>query len=310
MSQRLLIEFWSSATVGSMGPAEEKDWRAAQLNALITKCGSTVGVPAAAVNELRIFYGGRGIWYDAARTQSVAAPGVTVGVLHTGKVYDDDLAEDCIIYHYPRTKSPGKDANEVQATKNAGELGIPIFVVVSEGAVRHVHEAWVVEWDDESEQFLFEFGSAPKLTNLHTEPEDSSPFEPVGKKKTWKTTATKSRPGQQQFAFAVLKRYGAGCAACGLNVKGMVDAAHVVPDHKHGVDDARNGLPLCPTHHRAFDSGYLLMDPATHSFVAAPTGPSLAELGVTKSNLLWLPALPHPLALEWHWQQHNGSATA
>ena len=53
--------------------------------------------------------------------------GVTIGVLHTGRHYDDDLAANCIEYHYPKTRSPGTDAAEVQATKNAAELNFPVL---------------------------------------------------------------------------------------------------------------------------------------------------------------------------------------
>ena len=77
-------------------------------------------------------------------------------------------------------------------------------------------------------------------------------------------------------------------------------SAPIVPDFEQGVDDARNGLPLCPTHHRAFDRGYLLIDPANYSFTSSDGGPSVAELGVSKTDLGWLPAFPHHLALEWH----------
>src|SRR4051794_14381646 len=83
---------------------------------------------AAAVNTLRedglrIFYGGRGIWTDKARTGRLASHGVTVGVLHTGRSYADDLLPDGIVYHYPRTSVPGRDEQEVRATKAARELG-------------------------------------------------------------------------------------------------------------------------------------------------------------------------------------------
>jgi integrase len=36
---------------------------------------------------LRVFYGGRGIWTDKARTSTLSSDGVTVGVLHTGRSY-------------------------------------------------------------------------------------------------------------------------------------------------------------------------------------------------------------------------------
>jgi putative restriction endonuclease len=282
---------------------QERDRRHQQFEALNSRCGSTQGVPASVVNELRIFFGGRGIWYDATRTKSIADPGITVGVLHTGRVYADDLAEDCIVYHYPKTKSPGKDAAEVSATKNAGLLSLPLFVVVDAGSKRDVFMAWVADWDDSLEQFLFEFGPSPTKPELHTAPTDVSPFSLV-EAKTWKTSQSKVRPGQSKFSYAVLKRYGAACAACGINVKGLTDAAHVVPDSENGSNDPRNGLPLCPTHHRAFDKGHLLVEPSTREFCSRDNGPSLSDLGVTKDGLFWLPAIPHTDALQWHWDKH------
>ena len=95
------------------------------------------GLPdAAAVNarraaDLRVFYGGRGIWTDKARTSRLAKDGVTVGVLHTGRLYADDLSPDGIVYHYPRTSAPGVISE--RATKAAKGLNLPLFVVVQPG---------------------------------------------------------------------------------------------------------------------------------------------------------------------------------
>jgi putative restriction endonuclease len=58
------------------------------------------------------------------------------------------------------------------------------------------------------------------------------------------------------FALRVLRAYGRRCAFCGLNAR-LADAAHIVPVSQDGVDSVRNGLALCPTHHRAFDEGIL-----------------------------------------------------
>jgi len=56
--------------------------------------------------------------------------GVTVSVLHTGSSYPDDLANDGVIYHYPTTsRPPGRGASEIEATKEAARLRLPIFVV-------------------------------------------------------------------------------------------------------------------------------------------------------------------------------------
>ncbi len=42
--------------------------------------------------------------------------GVTVGLLHTGKAYPDDLDATGVLYHYPSTERVGHDAAEISAT--------------------------------------------------------------------------------------------------------------------------------------------------------------------------------------------------
>lgn len=73
---------------------------------------------------------------------------------------------------------------------------------------------------------------------------------------------TKQRKVARSIVFreTVLDEYGEVCAACGEGLRSQrdfieVDAAHVVPRHLTGADDARNGLALCKRHHWAFDEG-------------------------------------------------------
>lgn len=83
-------------------------------------------VPAATLRSLGISGGAQGIWVDKARTGRLAANGVTVGLLHTGRHYPDYVSEDGLIYHYPNTaRPPARDFAEVEATKNAARLGLP-----------------------------------------------------------------------------------------------------------------------------------------------------------------------------------------
>ncbi len=85
------------------------------------------------LRELGIYGGAQGIWVDKLHTaNSETGPdGVTVGILHTGRHYEDDLSEDGVIYHYPKTsRPPARDAAEVQATKNAMHHQLPVFVVL------------------------------------------------------------------------------------------------------------------------------------------------------------------------------------
>jgi putative restriction endonuclease len=128
---------------------------------------------------VRAFYGGRGIWTDKARTAALAPAGVTVGVLHTGRSYADDLLQDGIVYHYPRTTVRGRDVQEVDATKAAKTLGLPVFVVVQpdSSSRRVVHLGWVEDWDDESELFLITFGETRPAEPPRVDEKDEIPFE-------------------------------------------------------------------------------------------------------------------------------------
>jgi hypothetical protein len=83
--------------------------------------GGPVGVAPSVLRDLGIYGGAQSIWVDKARTgQSTQdGEGITVGVLHTGSSYADDLADDCIIYHYPQTKRPAsRDQAEVNSAKS------------------------------------------------------------------------------------------------------------------------------------------------------------------------------------------------
>jgi putative restriction endonuclease len=85
------------------------------------------------LRELGIYGGAQGIWVDKSHTANpeTGPDGVTVGILHTGRHYADDLSDDGVIYHYPKTSRPAaRDSGEIQATKNAMIHQLPIFVVL------------------------------------------------------------------------------------------------------------------------------------------------------------------------------------
>ena len=43
----------------------------------------------------------------------------------------------------------------------------------------------------------------------------------------------------------------------------LLEAAHIVPVASDGSDSPANGLPLCPTHHSAFDRHLFAINPDT-----------------------------------------------
>lgn len=65
---------------------------------------------------------------------------------------------------------------------------------------------------------------------------------------------------QSIFRFTLMGAYGSRCAICGLSFEDALDAAHIKPwqkcEHNERLNP-RNGLLLCASHHRLFDSGLI-----------------------------------------------------
>ena len=252
------------------------------------------------LRSMMVYGGAQGIWVDKKQTAMLSADGrgVTVSILHTGRHYPDDLSDDGVIYHYPTTRRPsGRDAAEVAATKNAADLSLPIFVLLpgKNASRRLVRLGWVVDFDDGSRQFLILFGEEkPKYDPA---PASESPFELVGGTAS-RTATTKVRPGQQRFRFQVLAQYGCKCAVCPITHASLMKAAHIRGKAQNGSDDWRNGIPLCSTHHDAFDAHLFVIDPDTLKIITMP-GVSPTSIGVVELMLAPMRCRPHSEALSW-----------
>jgi len=267
------------------------------------------GLSPGQVREVGIYGGAQGVWVDKSRTQHVAPGGVAVGLLHTGRRYADDLSADGVLYHYPQTTRAGKDEAEIQATKNAGELQLPVFVVTRADrrpSARRVHLGWVEGWDDEAQVFLVTFQDEPPAAAPNDEAEDDQGFSLEGQQRSRRQATVTSRPGQQRFKFRVLKRYGSRCALCRISTLDVLDAAHIKPVAERGSDHPANGLVLCASHHRAFDRDLVRIEPGSLSILTAPNGPALDTLGVEYRSLAHLRRLPHPEAVAWRWNHLPG----
>jgi hypothetical protein len=257
------------------------------------------------LRELRIYGGAQGIWVDKVRTGHLTpnGTGVTVGLLHTGTAYADDLDDTGVLYHYPHTRRPpGRDLAEIAATKAAGRLGMPVFVITypsPKAPLRSVHFSWIEESNDPARIFLVTFGPTRPAPEALTAEEDA-PFTLV--EPQLRTRGTELlRPGQHRFKFKVLERYGPACAVCDLDVVAVLDAAHLRPKREHGVDDARNGLVLCAVHHRAFDAGLFAFEPGTLTLHYRPQGPDATTLRISRRDLQHLTQKPHADAVRWLW---------
>jgi len=73
----------------------------------------------------------------------------------------------------------------------------------------------------------------------------------------------KVRVNQHLFRSIVLSGYRDECAVCGMPIRALLTASHIVgwADDPANRMNPRNGLCLCTLHHAAFDRGVLLVEP-------------------------------------------------
>jgi hypothetical protein len=116
------------------------------------------------------------------------------------------------------------------------------------------------------------------------EGEDSGNSEAELIRKTRISRHTKKIRGGN-FRRDVLKAHSATCACCDISIQLLIEAAHIRPVEKDGSDSFKNGIPLCPTHHAAFDGLLFTIDPIDKQFIPA-NGYSLKSLGIVKTNVL------------------------
>ncbi|MEW2211052.1 HNH endonuclease [Streptomyces globisporus] len=290
----------------------ERAWRLAVWSNL-QRAEDSTRVSPAVLRAFGVYGGAQGIWVDKKRTDEVHSGGVTMGVLHTGAHYPDDISDDDVIYHYPTTGRGGsRDESEINATKAAALLKLPIFVVAKptpSSTVRTVRLAWVDGWEERARIFLITFGERAPESLLTADQSDQQPFSLNGNRSRNTQRNVRERPGQRRFKLRVFQRYGPRCPLSGIAVPEMIEAAHFKPDAAEGTDDPRNGLPLNAALHRAFDAHLFSIHPDTLEVITRPGGPTHEELGISTPHLRGLSHVPHPAALRWRyeeWLKRNG----
>lgn len=256
------------------------------------------------LRDLGVYGGAQGVWVnkDVTGTESPDGAGVAVGVLHNGSTYDDDLSDDGLIYHFPDTKrSAGRDVAETSALRNAFSLQVPIFVITNSPANntrRDVRIGRIIDMDGAGAQCLIEFGDIGQLATLP--PHGMGEFRLEANRSEIARMARRLKR-TPQFAFEVGKRCGWRCAVCPMELRPLLEAAHIRGVAQKGSDDCRNGLILCKNHHSAFDTNLIIFQPETGAVVVRH-GITADQLGVT---VLAIPKeiRPHVDALRWRWEQ-------
>lgn len=110
------------------------------------------------------------------------------------------------------------------------------------------------------------------------------------------------------------------CAICGFQYDDVLDAAHIIPVSEGGTDTYENGMGLCPTCHRMYDRGLVLVDENymihlntdyAEEYNQQGRADSLDDLQQRLRTKLWLPTdeAHHPsrTSLQQVFHQRRGS---
>lgn len=126
-----------------------------------------------------------------------------------------------------------------------------------------VAPVYVRAWDDARRTFDISFRPAQQFEGLRdknggavAEAALRDLVEPA-----YRTIELRARLHQAHFRRVVLRAYRERCTVCGMRVRPLLDAAHIVPDSEGGSASITNGIGMCVLHHRAFDRGILGVRP-------------------------------------------------
>ncbi len=116
------------------------------------------------------------------------------------------------------------------------------------------------EFSNNHEQLAFECEHLYELNQGNDIPVQEEHVEDdVSHRETERLQTVRTRLVQQFFRRAVLVGYEHRCAMCGLGIKKLLVASHIIPWNQNVERraDPSNGLALCTIHDRAFDRGLI-----------------------------------------------------
>jgi HNH endonuclease len=254
------------------------------------------------LKELGIYGGASGVWVNKSETSKLDSAGIAVGLLHTGKQYDDDVDESGILYHYPTTNRPeSRDQNEIKAIKNLGKFKLPVFVIRNVGSLRKVELAWLDDFDDSLRICVLTFHGFDPAVNPFRSESVVQEAQLFGHHRKTKSEVIKAER-DPKFKFHIMQRFDGTCVATGTDVFQVLDAAHIIPVANRGTESVENGLLLSASAHRSFDANLWGINPDTLNLETQPGGPGLERLRIGIANLKHIESKLNREALEYRYK--------
>ena len=256
------------------------------------------------VRDLKIYGGASGVWVDKQWTRQFAPDGIAMGILHTGRHYDDDVDESGILYHYPSTLRPtSRDDGEIQSLKNAKVHNLPIFVIQDIKGRKKVNLAWLSDFDDSLKICLLTFEtsiSQPLSPPVPLYEQNEIPL--FGPRRISKAEVQRAER-DPKFKFQIMQRFQGTCVLSSISVTQMLDAAHIIPVANRGTESIANGLLLSASLHRAFDSRLWAINPETLKVETKSDGPSVDKMRITNTDLSEFADILNVTALQYRYEK-------
>lgn len=212
--------------------------------------------------ELKRGFPFRGVWIKLVGPQGVFKPKeLTDGPLSllstlASTYTDEHLDGDTVLYDY----APPQREHENRGLKTVAQKGRSVLLfkqVKAKPSPEYMVFAPValLGFDDMTRKVRL------SLTPAAQDAEGIPAPTPSLFSKAYAETAVKARLHQAHFRREILSAYTDRCCICGLRERPLLDAAHILPDRlPEGVPTVRNGLAMCPTHHRAYDRDIVLVN--------------------------------------------------
>lgn len=201
---------------------------------------------------LRLVSPAQGIWRPANK---FPMRGVLSVMSDPNGPYDDlALGNDQIMYKYMGS-NPDHAANRYLRQSFDEQIPFIFLKKIRDGIYLPLYEAYVEDSFPQSLEVLINISGSPlsKGTDQYVPEEIARRYE---------MRNVKQRVHQPKFRTQVLFAYEEKCAICRLNHPGLLDAAHIVPDHhEKGLATISNGISLCKIHHAAYDREFIGISP-------------------------------------------------